>query len=124
MSKYDLASSSINISDIDREHIFINDKKVKNIEKDMEKQLDVVRSSLLNINSLLNRCVNLKIVKGSRIDVYKGWARKAKTQRHSAEKAKVSLSEQYSADLINYPIKLLDERINELEKKIADLMKN
>ena len=123
VSKYSLGNHSIEVTNVDRDNLYVNDSKVKGIEKDMQKQLEIIRSSLLNISSLLNRCVNLKVVKGNRVDIYKGWARKAKTQGLAAEKLKANLSEKYSEDLKNYPLKLLDDRIAELERKIANMTK-
>ena len=122
MGKYNLGVVSTEISsDFDKSRLYINDVKVKSIEKDMEKQIDVIRSSFYSINNLLNRAVNQKVVSGSRVDVFKGWAKKSKAQAISAEKLKSQLTDAYSSDLRDYPMMLLNERIAELEKKIANI---
>lgn len=122
MGKYNLgiASSALR-NEVDKKNLYVNDAKAKNIEKDMEKQLDVIRTSLFNIHTLLNQAVNKKYVVGSRAQVFRGWAKKSKSQSLSAKRLMESLNDKYFDDVKNYPIKLLDDRIAELEKRIASM---
>ncbi len=110
------------ITDIDNDRLFVNDVKVKSITKDMQKQLDIVRISFMNINNSLNQLVNQKVIKGSRLDAVKNLSKKAKSQATATEKLKDTLIQKSTEDMQLYPIQLLDERIAELEKKIENLI--
>ncbi len=123
MGKFNLGSVSTEVGHkINRHHLFINEPKANPIEKDMEAQFDTIHSSLIHIQELLNRSVNLGVASGKRAEVFRSWAKKAKSQATNAEKMKASLVDKYSADLKNYPIRMLDDRIAELEKKIAGMV--
>ena len=124
MGKFDLGVSSTKLSkDIDRNTLFVDERKTKKIVDDMEKQLDIIRISFSNISMLLHKSIKCGVVKGSRADTFRGWARKAKSQSNSVSKLNSMLDENYSNDIRSYPIQLLDMRIAELEKKIAKLEK-
>ena len=99
----------------------MDEAKAKKTVNDILKQLDVMKASLLNIHLLLNQAVSSDIVKGMRAKSYKAWARKAKSQANSIEKLKASLSDKFDEDLRNYPLKLLDDRIAELERRISSM---
>ncbi len=121
-SKFDLGDSTAEVVRIKKDILYVNSSKAPALEKDIEKQLDVLRSSFLKANELLNRVVSKKAVKGNRLEVYRGWARKAKTQSQAAEKLRNTISDKFTDDLYQYPIKLLDDRIIELEKKMDSIM--
>lgn len=122
MGKYNLGSNSTGISaSLNKNTLYVNESKTNPIEKEMEAQLEILHSSFNRINELLNRATNLGIVKGKRADVFRSWAKKSKSQSLNAMKLKQSLSEKYAEDVKNYPIQMLDNRIAELEKKIAGM---
>lgn len=121
MSKFDLGKGTTTIFNIEKGNLYINGTKFKNIDKNLEKDLDVMRSSLMNISSLLNRVVKMDCVKGKRVDIYKGWAKVSKSQALAAEKLKFSYNEKYKEDLQNYILKILDDRISDIEKRIDAL---
>ena len=124
MGKYNLGKVTEEVSSrIDKKNLYVNEKKAEPIVKDMEKQLTRIRTSLLKINLLLNESTSSKMVKGSRATVFKGWAKKAKSQATTAENLKVLLEASYKHDVDKYPIKMLDDRIAELEKRIVELSK-
>lgn len=124
MGKYNLGKVTKEVSSrIDKKNLYVNEKKAEPIVKDMEKQLTRIRASLLKINLLLNESTSSKMVKGSRATVFKGWAKKAKSQATTAENLKVLLEASYKHDVDKYPIKMLDDRIAELEKRIMELSK-
>ena len=124
MGKYNLGKVTKEVSSrIDKKNLYVNEKKAEPIVKDMEKQLTRIRASLLKINLLLNESTSSKMVKGSRATVFKGWAKKAKSQATTAENLKVLLEASYKHDVDKYPIKMLDDRIAELEKRIMALTK-
>lgn len=124
MGKFNLGVASTELSNtINRDRLYMNEAKAKPLKDDIEKQLEVIRVSLSNINALLNKTVSNEVVKGSRAETFKGWAKKAKSQAAAVEKIKTLLIEKYAEDARNYPIQLLDNRIAELEKKLSEISK-
>ena len=67
---------------------------------------------------MLNQTVNKKLVTGSRIDVFKGWSRKAKAQAKEAEILKVALNDKYFESLETHSKELLDNYISEVESQL------
>jgi len=123
MGKYNLGPVSTEVNhSINKNSLFVNEAKANPVEKDMEEQLEIIRCSFIKIQELLNRTVNLGLVKGTRAEVFRGWAKKAKSQATSAEKLRNTLVEKYAEDVKNYPIQMLDNRIAELERKISSLI--
>ncbi len=123
MGKYNLGPVSTEVNhSINKNSLFVNEAKANPVEKDMEEQLEIIRCSFIKIQELLNRTVNLGLVKGTRAEVFRGWAKKAKSQAMSAEKLRNTLTEKYAEDVKNYPIQMLDNRIAELERKISSLI--
>ena len=124
MGKYNLGKSTTKIQEkITKEGIYINEVKADPIIKNILKELDGISTSLQKINITLNRSVNIGVVKGTKANTFKSWARKSKEQANNALKLKEKISTKYNKDVKDYPIKLLDERIAELEKKIAMMSK-
>ena len=124
MGKYNLGVASTELNNtVNSNRLYMNEAKAKPLAADIEKQLEVIRVSLSNINALLNKSVSSEVVKGSRAETFKGWAKKAKSQATAVEKIKKLLSEKYAEDAKNYPIQLLDDRIAELEKKLSEISK-
>ena len=125
MGKYNLGKSATKSQEkIVNEGIYLNEEKTNLLVKDINKQLDNIDNSLHKINILLNRATTLEMVKGTRATAFKGWAKKSKAQADNALRVKEKLEDKYNEDVKNYPIKLLDERIAELEKKIASMTAN
>ncbi len=116
-------TTTTEVSGIEKDKLFINEGKMRGLSKDMQKQLTVISESLNNLSDSLNKLVSSKVITGNRVDSYKSWAKRAKSQAIAADKLIASLSEKCDADLQLYPIQLLDDRISELEKKIASLTK-
>ncbi len=122
MGKYNLGKSTTrSLEKIVNEGIFVNEAKANALVKDLSKKLDNIELSLHKINLLLNRAASLGIVTGSKATSFKGWAKKSKSQADNAGRIKEKLDDKYYQDVKDYPIKLLDERIAELEKRIASL---
>ncbi len=122
MGKYNLGKSTTKSQErIVNQGIYVNEARSKGIVKDLNKQLDNAATSMYKINNILNRAATLGIVKGSRLTSFKGWAKKSKSQAINSLKIKDKLNDKYNQDVREYPIKLLDERIAELEKRIAEL---
>ena len=114
-------TTTTEVSGIEKDRLYINESKMRSLSKDMQKQLTVIAESLNHLSDSLNQLVSQKVVTGNRVDSYKSWSKRAKSQAIAAEKLIASLNEKCNADLQLYPIQLLDERIAELEKKIASL---
>lgn len=121
MGKYSLGSASTVVNGVDKNNLYLNDNKAKKVVNDLYKQLDAMSASLINVHLLLNQCVACGMVKGVRVKTYKAWARKAKSQANAIDKLKESIHSRFEDDLRNYPLKLLDDRIAELERRIASM---
>lgn len=121
MSKKKTDHYSLDLSSLDKNNLFVNDVKLTSLSKDMQRQLDVIHLSLSNINVNLNKLINQKVFKGNKAETLKGLSKKAKSQAGAAVKLKKTLVDDVNSDLQLYPLKVLDERISELEKKISSL---
>lgn len=120
MGKYNLGKSTTKMGvKLVKEGIYINEAKADPAIRNIIKELDEVSTSLQKINIILNRSVNIGAVKGNKANTFKSWARKSKEQATNALKVREKVCTKYDKDVRDYPIKLLDDRIAELEKKIA-----
>jgi len=125
MAKYSLGTATTKISSkVSKDTLYLNSSKANSIVSDMKTQFETISSSLSNINSLMNKAVNKKVVTGDYATAFKGWAKKAKSQATAATKRKSTLSSKYTEDTKNYTIKLLSDRISALESKIAKMADN
>ena len=122
MGKYNLGENKTGLSDqITKTHMYLNEKKANKLVNNIEEQLDDIKKSLFHSQLLLNQSVKSGYVKGKRADAFKAWAKKSKSQANQVEKLKDTLSSSYQDDVHNYPLQLLDDRIAELEKRIASM---
>lgn len=122
MGKYNLGEVRTVISDkVNNNHLSLNERNANKLVKDIDQQLSDIKKSLLHIQLLLNQSAKTDMVKGKRAEAFKGWARKSKSQANQVEKLKEKLANTYQEDVHNYPLQLLDDRIAELEKKIASM---
>ena len=122
MGKYNLGKSTSKVlSTVSSEGIYLNEAKSDKIVKNSLKELDNISDSLSKVNIILNKAAGLGILSNSRSNTFKDWAKKSKEQANNALKVREKLDNNYSMDVKNYPIKLLDDRIAELERKIADM---
>lgn len=121
MGKFDLGVSNTKVTGIDPNNLLVNDLELKNIEPNIEKQLENIRLSLIHISDLLYKSVNMKYVKSSRIQIFKGWARKAKEQSQICEKLEKEFADNYKNDLHDYTLLVIDNYINNLKQEINDI---
>lgn len=122
MGKYNLGKSTTEIQNkIVKDKFSVNEAKARPLVKDIDKQLDNISDSLHKINNILNRSVSIGLVKGSKSNSFKSWAKKSKSQADNAMKLKTRLDDSFETDIREYPIRLLDQRIAELEKKIESM---
>lgn len=125
MGKYSLGDTEVVISEkINKKQLFVDEKCADSIISDIENELLAIEKSFMKVQLLINQFVNMGVVAGKRGVAFKSWARKAKSQANQAEKLIDSMKNNYQADVKNYPIQLLDQRIAELEKKIDIMNKN
>lgn len=125
MGKYSLGKNTHVVSNnLNKDTLYIDEKKVMKYIDDMGIQLDILKKSFSKVQMLINKSVNMKYVTGKRGIAFKNWAKKAKSQSNQADKIKMNLNESVCNDLSTYPLKMLDERIAELEKKILDISNN
>lgn len=124
MGKFQLGGKvRVTTGSIQKDYLYVNESKVKKYQKEIDKQLDVISNSLLKSYSYLMEAVKDEKVKGKRKEAFKGWARKAKSQAAATKKLRDTLQDSYLEDAQEYPIRKLDSRIAELEKKIAKMEK-
>ena len=121
MGKFDLVGPFEKEVDIDKNEFYVNGEKANSIQSDMQEQFANMHSSLININMLLNKAVKNKYVKGSRVGIYKGWAKRAKGQANIIDKLKKEVLKNYSKDLKTFSINDIDLKIVELEKRINSM---
>ena len=122
MGKYNLGKSTTTVQNkITKDSFYLNESKCNTIVKDIDKQLDSISTSLHKITNVLNRTVSIGVVKGAKGTSFKAWAKKSKSQADNALKLKEKLDTKYSSDVRDYPIRVLNDRIAELERKIAEL---
>ena len=112
MGKFDLNVDSVNIYGIDQDSDFIDINVMNESLKDIVLQLDVIRLSLLNLNSLLNQSVNKGFIKGSRVDIFRGWAKRCKSLSSSTIKCRDNFYHSYMTDSQNYRMKVIDDRLS------------
>lgn len=122
MAKYSLGTATTKMSpNVKKDELYLDASKANPLKQDMVKQFEIVATSLANINSLLTKAVNKKVVTGQYAASFKGWAKKCKTQSTNAKKRKTTLDSKYNEDVKNYTIKILGDRITALEAKIAKM---
>ena len=121
MGKFDLGVSNTKVTGIDSKNLLVNDLELNAIESNIEKQLDNVRLSLIHISDLLYKSVNMKYVKSSRIQIFKGWARKAKSQSQICEKLEKEFADNYKNDLHDYTLLIIDDYLNDLKREINNV---
>ena len=122
MGKYSLGNSATKVgSKLTKDGLYLNEVKADPIINNILKELDDISNSLQKVSIILNRSVNIKAIKGNKANTFKSWAKKSKGQANNALKLKEKVSTKYNKDVKDYPIKLLDDRIAELEKKISML---
>lgn len=122
MGKYNLGKSTSKVKDgVNSAGIYINEAKATPVVGFIDEELGDISNSLNKINNILNRAVSIGAIKGARANTFKSWAKKSKAQATNAGKIKDKLDTTYAIDVKEYPIKLLDARIAELERKLASI---
>ena len=111
------------MSILDKNNLYVNEVKLDSFSKDMEKQLNTIVLSLNDISVNINKLINQKVFKGNKAETLKGLSKKAKSQSSAADKLRKDLCDKVNEDIQFYPIKILDDRISELERKINNLTK-
>ena len=107
---------------VNKNVLYLNTSKASACKANIKKDLDNINNDLNNIYKCLKQCCDQKVVKGAWETQIRGWAKKAKSQAAATQTHAKSLNSKFDADTKEYTIKLLTDRIAELEKKIAQLM--
>ena len=124
MGKYNLGKSTVSVNvEINKDDLYVDEKKCGKLVKSIDKNLELIEKSMMNIERILNKSISAGAVTSSRAKVFKSWSRKCKSQANSALKLREKVEASYAEDVKKYPIKVLDDRIMELEKKLALLEK-
>ncbi len=122
MAKYSLGTATTKIhANVKKDELNLEAAKANALQQDMIKQFEAISTALKNINLLMNKAVNKKVVRGTYASAFSGWAKKCKSQASSADKRRTALKTKYSEDVKNYTIKLLSDRLSALEQKIAKM---
>ena len=99
------------------------ESKTKKVIDDLLVQFNIIDESLNSISLILDKSIDYEVVNKARINVFKELKRKTKLQAAAVRKLGDILCEKYDEDVRNYPIKLLNDRIAEVEAKLAKLTK-
>ncbi len=122
MAKYSLGTATTKIKPtVNKGELYLDPDNATRYEQDMAKQFTAIKTSLTNINTLMTKAVQQKIVKGSYADAFKGWAKKSKSQATAAGNRLNTLTSKFEADTKDYTIKLLDQRITQLENLVNSM---
>ena len=108
---------------VDKSEVYINEKKAKSIISDISEQLDIIEISLNSISDIISKSIELGVASKSKSEAFKELKKKVKFQANATSKLNQLLSKDYNEDLRNYPLKLLNDRIAEIEKRLAELSK-
>lgn len=106
---------------VKKDELYLDTVKATNIESDMVEQLKTVQNSLANINKLMKKAVSQKVVKGSYATAFKAWAKKSNSQAKNAGLSVQDLQAKFEADVKDYTIKVLSDRIAALEARINQM---
>ena len=122
MGKYNLGEATTLISDkMSDIELYVDSASARVLQEDIERQLDLIQSSLSTINTLMNQAVAGGAVDGSYAEAFKGWAKKCSSQAITAKEKNDAFKYKYSNDVKQYTMNLLDSRIAELENQIASI---
>ena len=106
-------------STVSKDVLYLDVEKATALTSDMVTHLKGINQSLSTLNTLLTKAVNKKVATGTYATVFKDWAKKCKTQATYAQSKKTALKSKFEADTKDYTIKLLSDRLAELEAKVA-----
>ena len=121
-SRYDIGEEVTPISpNVKKDELYLDTVKAQALEADMITQLKTVQTSLTNINKNLKKAVSQGMVKGSYATSFKKWAKKSSSQAKNADKSAQDLQEKFDADVKEYTIKILSEKVAALEAKINQM---
>lgn len=122
MGKFNLGEATTLIGDkMSDVELYVDSTSARVLQEDIERQLDIIHSSLNSINTLMNQVVAGCAVDGSYADAFKGWAKKCSSQAITAKEKNDAFKYKYSNDVKQYTMDLLDSRIAELENQIASI---
>ena len=114
MGKFDINIDSVNVFGVNKDLDYIDVDAMNESLKEIIGQLDIVRLSLLNINSLLNQSVNKGFVKGTRADIFRGWSKKCKSLSISTIKCRDKFFQSFMEDSQRYRMKIIEDKINNI----------
>lgn len=122
MGKYSLGAATTEVqSTVSKDVLYLDPEKANALEADMITQLNGINKSLNNLYSSITKAVNKKIVTGDYASAFTGWGKKCKSQATAAQTKINTLKSKYDADVKDYTIKLLSDRITALEEKISTM---
>jgi hypothetical protein len=110
----------IELSDnISKDNLYIDSFNANSCVNDILLQLNIIKTSLVNISNLLNKSVYKKCISNNYYDDFIFMAKKSNNQAQIVNKFINQFDSKYSSDSTQFTLEQLDERIAALEEKIA-----
>ena len=116
-------SSVLKLSEsMNKKKLYLDSANASTIEKEIERQLTSINKTLNNINSILNKAIYKKMVKGDSSKKFIDLSKKISSNIESSNKLANDLALKFDSDFKDYSIGILDSRISELEKKLSIIL--
>lgn len=122
MAKYSLGTAKTKMgSKMRKGDVYLDKPRAESIKNDMIKQFDNITASLTQINADLNKAVAKKVVKGSYAEAFKGWSKKCKAQATASKQRRTTLSSKFGESVRLFSMKLLEDKIADLLRRVTAL---
>jgi hypothetical protein len=114
-------SGSLLHENMDRKNLSLDRRKADPFKKNIDKQLGIIQKTLSELEVTLNRMSMKRLFTDDHHSLSMQCAKKCASQAQSAKSLMANLDLKYMDDEKMILISELDERITEVEKRIAEL---
>ena len=114
-------SSSLLHENMDRKNLSLDRRKADPFKKNIDKQLGIIQKTLSELEVTLNRMSMKRLFTDDHHSLSMQCAKKCSSQAQSAKSLMANLDLKYMDDEKMILISELDDRITEVEKRIAEL---
>ena len=114
-------SSSLLHENMDRKNLSLDRRKADPFKKNIDKQLGIIQKTLSELEVTLNRMSMKRLFTDDHHSLSMQCAKKCASQAQSAKSLMANLDLKYMDDEKMILISELDDRITEVEKRIAEL---
>ena len=104
-----------------KDNLYLDSDKAKPLKDDIVKQLDIVITKFNALNKATKTLVDKKYVRGDIRKTLNNAGKKIGKQATYATNKKKEIVSSYEADVKDYTIKMLSDRLTALEQKIAQM---